>query len=49
MSTERPGLRVEFLGVDTEFVPHERVVGKYSLAFEDTWAHTFARRSPGPG
>lgn len=35
------GVRAEFFGVYTEFVPNERIVEKYSLAFEGTWTHTF--------
>lgn len=42
-----PGFRVEFFGVYTEFVPNERIVEKYSLAFEGTWTHTFAPEGSG--
>ncbi len=42
-----PGVRMEYFGVFTEFVPNERIVDKVSLAFEGTWTYTFAAEGSG--
>lgn len=42
-----PGVRYECFGVFTEFVPNKRIVGRWSLAIEESETYTFDTEGSG--